>query len=109
MSKLLTTILIINLVLLLCLGVMSYSQDKSPALVKQEKFLADLPFDRVVLYTLIALENFKVKDKLFPKIHKDDYFQLILNTAKRLAMQDSGKVTLPGIQRSAKTDSTKNK
>jgi len=108
MNKLLTETPFMALVLFLCLIVVSYSQDKSPALIKQEKLLAEVPFDRVVLYTLIALEqNYKVKERLFPKVHKDDYLTLILNTAKRLAVQDSGKVALPGPNKSVKADSTK--
>jgi len=110
MKKLLTETPIMALVVFLFLGVLAYSQNKSAALVKQEKLLADLPFDRVVLYTLIALEqNYKVKERLFPKVHKDDYLTLILNTAKRLAMANSGPVTLPGLQKAAQADSTKNK
>jgi len=82
---------------------------KSATLIKQEKFLAEVPFDRVVLYALIALEeNHKVRERLFPKVHQDDYFTLILNHSKRLAMADSGRITLPGLQRAAQTDSIKN-
>jgi len=80
---------------------------KSAALIKQKKFLAEVPFDRVILYGLIAAEqNYSFKARLIPRVHEDDYFTLILNTAKRLAMADSGRVTLPGLQRAAKTDST---
>ena len=84
---------------------------KSAAISKQEKFLAEVPFDQVILYALIALEqNHKVRERLFPRVHEDDYFTLILNTAKRLAMADSGRITFPGLQNAAQIDSTiKNK
>jgi len=85
------------------------SHQKSPTLIKQEKFLAEVPFDRVILYALIAAEqNYSFKARLLPRVHEDDYFILILNTAKRLAMADSGRVTLPGLQKAAQRDSTKN-
>lgn len=83
-------------------------QKKSPTLIKQEKFLATVPFDRVILYALIAAEqNYSFKKRLLPRVHEDDYYTLILNTAKRLAMADSGRVTLPGLQQATKPDSTK--
>jgi len=73
------------------------------------KFLSEVSFDQAILYALIAIEqNYKVRERLFPKVHGDDYFTLILNTAKRLAMADSGRVTLPGLQKATKQDSTKN-
>ena len=120
MKNLLTPILIINLVLLLCLGVVTYPQtkeamqralqDRTARRLKQEKILAAIPFDRVILYGLIAAEqNYSFKARLIPKVHEDDYFTLILNTAKRLAMADSGRITLPGLQEATKTDSTKNR
>ena len=95
----------------LCFTILVYSQDnKSAAIIKQEKFLSDVPFDRAVLYALIAAEqNYAVKMRLLPKIHEDDYYTVILNTAKRLAMADSGRTTLPGIQNAAAPDSSKNK
>ena len=100
--------IIVALLLFLCLALVGYSQNKSTALVKQDKFLSDVSFDRVVLYTIIALEqNYKVREKLFPKVHQTDYFTVILNTAKRLAMQDSVRVTLPELQQAAKKDTTK--
>ena len=72
------------------------------------KFLSEVPFDRAILYALIALEqNYKVKERLFPRVHQNDYYTLILNTAKRLAMADSGRITLPGLQQATKPDSTK--
>jgi len=83
-------------------------QNRTASILKQEKFLAEVPFDRVILYALIAAEqNYSFKARLIPRVHEDDYFTLILNTAKRLAMADSGRVTLPGLQRAAKTDSIK--
>jgi len=108
MNKLLTETPIMALVLFLCLIVVSYTQDKSPTLIKQEKFLAEVPFDRVILYALIAAEhNYKFKEKIIPRIHVDDYYTLILNTAKRLAMADSGRVTLPGLKQAVRPDTTK--
>ena len=88
----------------------AFQQKKSPTLIKQEKFLAEVPFDRVILYALIAAEqNYSFKARLLPRVHEDDYYTLILNTAKRLAMADSGRTTLPAIQNAAAPDSTKNK
>jgi len=120
MKKLLTATPIMVLILFLCLGVVTYSQtkeamqralqDRTARRLKQEKILAAIPFDRVVLYALIAAEqNYAVKARLLPKVHEDDYYTVILNTAIRLAMADSGRITLPGLQEAAKQDSTKNK
>ena len=82
-------------------------QDRSARI----KFLSEVCFDRVILYALIAAEqNYAVKARLLPKVHEDDYYTVILNTAKRLAMADSGRITLPGLQKATQTDSTiKNK
>jgi len=110
MNKLLTETPIMALVIFLCLIVVSYTQNKSSEVIKQEKFLAEIPFDRVILYALIAAEhNYKFRERIIPRIHVDDYYALILNTAKRLAMADSSRITLPGFQEATQTDSTKNK
>jgi len=61
---------------------------------KQTETLDAVPFDRVVLLTLQALENnWKVKEKLLPNVHVDDYYFFILRTAKRLALQKTRKDT----------------
>ena len=57
---------------------------------KQTDTLNAIPFDRVVLLTLQALENnYQVKSRLLPNVHADDYYLVILRTAKRLALQPS--------------------
>ena len=86
------------------------ARDKNAALKKQREYLAGVSFDQVVLYTLIAAEqNYKVKERLAPRVHQNDYYTVILNTAKRLAMSDSSRITLPGLQTAKPPDSTKTK
>lgn len=84
-------------------------QDKKAVQLKQDKILANIGFDRVVLFTLIALEeNYQVKERLLPRVHKDDYFIVILNTAKRRALEDNkNQIVLPSS--TAISDSTKKK
>jgi len=85
--------------------------NKTAIIIKEKKILSGISFDRVVLYTLIAFENnYKFKKKFLPLIHVDDYYTLILNTAKRLALSDTSKIQLPGnLMQPASKDSTKNK
>ena len=60
---------------------------------KQTDTLNAIPFDRVVLLTLQALENnYQVKSRLLPNVHADDYYLVILRTAKRLALSDTSRV-----------------
>ncbi len=100
---------IIVLVAILCLSIFVYAQDKKGAeFIKQQKILADIPFDRVVLYTLIAFEQaYKVKASLAPQVHQDDYYTYILNTAKRLALGDHAKKNALPVPAAA--DTTKKK
>ena len=59
---------------------------------KQTDTLNAIPFDRVVLLTLQALENnYQVKSRLLPNVHADDYYLVILRTAKRLALSDTSR------------------
>jgi len=84
-QKLLTSII---LIIVACLSIFVYSQDKNKAvLINQQKILEATPFDTVVLMTLVAMElTFKVKEEFLPGIHKDDYNTIILNTTKRLVL-----------------------
>lgn len=78
------------------------AQDK-PA-TKQAETLDAIPFDQVVMITLLALEsNWKVKTDLLPNVHIDDYYIFVLRTAKRLALQDARK-DASKIQAHAKKD-----
>ena len=108
-SNYLIQAMFVCVVLMLMVSVGKAIQEiKSAALIKQEKFLAKVPFDRAILYALIAAEqNYQFKKRLLPRVHEDDYYTLILNTAKRLAMADSGRVTLPGLKQVAGPDTTK--
>jgi len=86
------------------------AQDKKTAtIIKEKKILSEISFDHAVLYTLIALENnYRLKGRFLPRIHVDDYYTLILNTAKRLALSDTSKIKLPGnLMQPASKDSTK--
>lgn len=57
--------------------------------VKADKALEAITFDRVVLLTLQAVENnYRVREQLFPLVHVDDYYRVILMTAKRLALAE---------------------
>ena len=65
---------------------------------KQTDTLNAIPFDRVVLLTLQALENnYQVKSRLIPNVHADDYYLVILRTAKRLAMADTSRIQTPRL------------
>ncbi len=70
------------------LSIFVYAQDKNELLrAKRQKMLEDTPFDKVVLTTLVALEqNYQVKKRLLPLVHEDDYIAIILNTAKRIIL-----------------------
>jgi len=98
----------VGVIVSVLISMMAISQEKNFTLTKQKRFLAEVSFDRVVLYALIAAEqNYSFKARLLPRVHEDDYYTLILNTAKRLAMADSGRVTLPGLQKATSPDTTK--
>lgn len=102
--------IVTGVIISILISIMAISQEKNFALTKQNKLLAEVSFDQVVLYTLIALEqNYKVKERLLHRVHQNDYYTVILNTAKRLAMADASPITLPGTQGTARTDSTENK
>ncbi len=69
------------------------AQEKPPtAKVNQDTALEAITFDRVVLLTLQAMENnYKAKERLLPLVHVDDYYRVILMTAKRLALAETPK------------------
>ena len=84
---------LILLIIVLTLTIAA-AQDKPQT--KQAETLNAIPFDRVVLLTLQALEkNWKVKEKFLPNIHIDDYYFFVLRTAKRLALSDTSRVQTP--------------
>ncbi len=74
----------------------------------QAEILDAVSFDKVVLTTLIALEqNYQVRKRLIPLVHEDDYYAVILNTAKRIALADDKKKVSTVIP--AKQDTTDTK
>ena len=74
----------------------------------QAEILDAVSFDKVVLTTLIALEqNYQVRKRLIPLVHEDDYYAVILNTAKRIALANDKKKVSTVIP--AKQDSTNSK
>ena len=101
-------------ILVFCLAfavfIVTAQEKKSVALIKKENLLADVPFRRVVLYALIAAEeNYKFKKNQIPKVNADDYYATVLNGAIRIALADTARIVLPGLQETTKKDSTKNK
>lgn len=115
MSKLLTPFILIFCVVLIVntKDIKSFSinaqEKKSPALIKQEKILADISFDQVVLYAIYAAEkNYKFKKELIPEVHWNDYYTVVLNTAKRQAITDKERIALR-LQQATQIDSTENK
>jgi len=102
--------LTIGVVASLLISMVAISQQRSPQQLKQEQILAAVPFNRVVQYTLIAAErNYRFRERLIPQVHQNDYFTVILNTAKRLAIADSVRVSPQGLQRADIEDTTKKK
>ena len=74
----------------------------------QAEILDAVSFDKVVLTTLIALEqNYQVKKRLIPLVHDDDYYDVILNTAKRITLANARKNKNVSTVIPAKQDSTK--
>lgn len=76
----------------------------------QSEILDAVSFDKVVLTTLIALEqNWKVKKDFLPGVHEDDYYAVILNTAKRITLADDRTKKKVSTVIPAKKDSTDKK
>jgi len=76
----------------------------------QAEILDAVSFDKVVLTTLIALEqNYQVRERLIPLVHEDDYYAVILNTAKRIALANDKKKKKVSTVIPAKQDSTDTK
>lgn len=101
------TILILNAVLVLFAQHSRYPNSANFINTKtQQEILNDIGFDRTVLLTLVALErNYQLRKRFLPGIHVDDYYLVVLNTTKRIALADTAVVRLPVV--SAKKDSTK--
>lgn len=73
----------------------------------QAEILDSVSFDEVVLTTLIALEqNYKARERLIPLVHEDDYYAVILNTAKRIALKNASQQKISTVI-PVKADSTK--
>lgn len=79
-------IIIILALAVVAIGISHEEQQKQ----SQAEILEAVPFDKVVLTTLVALErNYQVRKRLFPLIHEDDYYAVILNTAKRITLESA--------------------
>ncbi len=85
------------------------AQEKpTAAKVTQDTALEAITFDKVVLLTLQALENnYKVRERLFPLVHVDDYYRVILMTAKRLALAEPQKKQINPVVKAPKKQDTK--
>lgn len=87
-----------------------HSQKNQPNVINmktQQEILNDIGFDRTVLLTLMALErNYQFRKRFLSGVHADDYYVVILNTTKRIALADTMRISLPVP---AKKDSTKEK
>ena len=79
------------IVIVLALAVVAFGVSREAQQKRtQAEILDAVPFDRVVLTTLIALErNYKVKKYFLPGVHEDDYYAVILNTAKRITLAEN--------------------
>ena len=80
--------IIFGLILILLIVVFVHAQEKPTAVqVKQQKTLDALGFNQSVAFALLAVElNYQVKERLLPNVHKNDYFRVVLMTAKRQAL-----------------------
>ncbi len=77
------------LLLLLILAITVVAAQEKPK-TKQAEILSAVEFSRVVLFALQAVENnYSVRERLLPNVHVDDYYLVVLRTAKRLALQDA--------------------
>jgi len=104
--KQLLFILIILALAFVAAGISQEAQQKQ----SQAEILEAVPFDKVVLTTLVALErNYQVRNRLIPDVHQDDYYAVILNTAKRIALADDRKTKKVSTVIPAKQDSSNTK
>ena len=96
-------IIIILALAVVAIGISNEAQQKQ----SQAEILEAVPFGRVVLTTLVALErNYQVRKRLIPDVHQDDYYAVILNTAKRIALADDRKTKKVSTVIPAKQDSS---
>ncbi len=100
--------LVAALLVSLAISVTTIAQEKPPA---QNTALEAVTFDRVVLLTLQAMENnYKAKERLLPLVHVDDYYRVILMTAKRLALAETPKKQInPVVKAPEKTEGKSDK
>jgi len=92
--KIVTTVVILISLTFICLSTLSPQEKKKNK--SQAEILAAVGFDRTVLLTLVALErNYKIRQTYLPGIHVDDYYAVILNTTKRIALADTATIKLP--------------
>ena len=65
---------------------------------KQTDTLNAIPCDRVTLLTpQQSKHNYPGQSRLLPNGHADDYYLVILRTAKRLAMADTSRIQTPRL------------
>ena len=84
--------LVAALLVSLVISITTIAQEKPPTIKAQDTALEAITFDRVVLLTLQAIENnYQAKERLLPLVHVDDYYRVILMTAKRLALAETPK------------------
>ncbi len=95
------SILVLSQILVLALV---FAQEKPPAAkVTQDTALEAITFNRVVLLTLQAIENnYQAKERLLPQVHVDDYYRVILMTAKRLALAEPPKKQINPVVKAPK-------
>ena len=95
----------IFIILILLIATVLISQE-SQQKINEDKILRDVPFNKIVLTTLIAIErNYQVKQRLFPLVHGDDYYMVVLRTARRIILEESMKKTSNPV--AATVDTTK--
>lgn len=80
------------LLLIALLTIVAAQEKPDTAAEKQKTTLDAIAFDQVVLFTVQALENnYQVRVRLIPNVHPNDYYTVILMTAKRLALAKTSK------------------
>ncbi len=79
------------------------AQEKPSTAKAQDTALEAITFDRVVLLTLQAIENnYQAKERLLPLVHVDDYYRVVLMTAKRLALAETPKKQINPVVKAPK-------
>ncbi len=102
--------LVAALLVSLAISVTTIAQEKPSTAKAQNTALEAITFDRVVLLTLQAIENnYKAKERLLPLVHVDDYYRVVLMTAKRLALAEPPKQINPVVKAPKKQEGKSDK